>query len=170
MAKRNMQPLANGAIVLQDGKFKWTITPLELLALVSTGVTGSGIVLANVQQRFSLMMPTFTEGPDGELKPAGELPVNHTISVRITRDAVPGNQTEIDAVAKAAAESKLKQTERTQTETETRQRAVKAAVEMTLSNVKEGMTLATVNRPSVDVVSTVKTAVELSKVLKELAS
>ena len=174
MGKKNLAPLAQGAY-LQDGAFKMQLTALELLALTPTGVTGSGVTLANVNQRFSLMHPTVNA--DG--KPAGDLPVNYTISVRITRDPIPGDSaertwiiddkavvaTEADAVSMAAKVSKGKADDRKAKETEDRQNAIKAAVSMTREMYTEAAKL----NPPQNPVTLLQQVAQVAPIMRQVA-
>lgn len=164
--RNNQSPLVTDGIHLQDGNFKWAIPADVLRGLVATGVTGSGVVLANVMQKFSLLHET-KDAETGESR--GDLPVNYTVSVRITRDALPGNSAESDAVERAARESKAKQDERKATETKERQASIAAAVNMTRDMIREGLTIGSQRvAPGPSAVETIKTAAEILPVVKAL--
>jgi hypothetical protein len=154
--RKSTNPPAGDTVQLRDGGFAWDVPADTLRQLPTVGATGSGMLLANVSQRFSII----------HTDAKGDLPVNYSISVRISRDPLVGNDDEAAAVEAAANESTAKRKERDEKDTSERQAAIKAAVQMTKDMIKEGMAI----NPSQSPVNLIRQVAEVAPVLQQLSA
>lgn len=152
--RKSMNPPAGDVVTLRDGGFAWDVPAETLRQLPTVGATGSGMLLANVAQRFSII----------HTDAKGDLPVNYSISVRISRDPLVGNDAEREAVDAAGIESKAKRDERDAKDTKDRQASIAAAISMTKDMIKEGMAL----NPQQSPVALIKQVAEIAPVIKAM--